>query len=84
MVCLIHYNIGIIIPCFFMVMSYLIAVSLNIDPVLQRLQVFANSLFPVRNNICIRCQDQCPELLFSGCKFQNIFFHDPGFSRCGR
>lgn len=67
-----------------MVMSYRIAVGLNINPVLQRLQVFIDSLFPVRNDIRIRCQDQCPELLFSGCKFLNIFFHNPGFSRCGR
>ena len=67
-----------------MVMSYRIAVSLNIDPVLQRLQVFIDSLFPIRNDVRIRCQDQCPELLFSGCKFLNIFFYDPGLARCGR
>lgn len=52
-----------------MVMSYRIAVSLNIDPVLQRLQVFVDSLFPVRNDIRIRCQDQCPELLFPAANF---------------
>ena len=67
-----------------MVMSYCIAVSLNINPVLQRLPVLVDSLFPVRNEVRIRCQDQSPELLFSSCKFLNIFFYDPGFSRCGR